>query len=374
MKYSFVIPTYNNKVLLKNTLAALNYQPGHGHYEVVVVDDGSTDNTGDFIQGVNHNYPLRYFYLDRCADSSRSRTRNYGWRNAVGEIVIFIDSDIVVKPDYLQELDRCFAMDPDIAVIGNRLLLDEPTAYDDIITGNFYQKYGFDRLQMDRLEYRYFLYETTSYNINAIMLPWTQFYSCNVAVPKKWLEITGGFDENFKGWGMEDIELGYALYAQKVQLIINSKLEVYHQHHGERNDLVVKPELVPRYDQNIEYFLAKHPEAIPMRRKFAFQFLKGELKDDKMFIEIGNRYIGIDFKDKSKLDPMKNLLLSSISRPKTILVVNDYVEDTDLDIWFQLPKENGKIIARYYPMSRRLDRQMMMDYLKTEKERQRMEA
>lgn len=64
MKYSFVIPTYNNRVLLKNTLEALNYQPGYGYYEVIVVDDGSTDNSGEYIKGVNRNYDLKYFYLE----------------------------------------------------------------------------------------------------------------------------------------------------------------------------------------------------------------------------------------------------------------------------------------------------------------------
>ncbi len=169
MKYSFVIPTYNNRVLLKNTLEALNYQPGYGYYEVIVVDDGSTDNSGEYIKGVNRNYDLKYFYLERGKDSCRAKCRNHGWKQSAGEIIVFIDSDIVVRPDYLSELNRCFSMKNDIAVIGNRLLLNTPTTYEEIIRGDIFTKNRFDNRNFDILEYRYFFYESASYNNSAIM-------------------------------------------------------------------------------------------------------------------------------------------------------------------------------------------------------------
>jgi glycosyltransferase involved in cell wall biosynthesis len=91
-----VIPAYNNKLLLRKTLEALNYQIGYGRndYEVIIVDDGSSDGTCDYIKNVNRNYNLKYFYLERCDDSGRARARNYGWKKASGDIIIFIDSYI----------------------------------------------------------------------------------------------------------------------------------------------------------------------------------------------------------------------------------------------------------------------------------------
>ena len=288
------------------------------------MDDGSTDNTRDYIKGANRNYRLQYHYLERTSDSCRAKTRNHGWKNASGEVIAFIDSDILVKPDYLTELDRCFSKSKDILVLGNRLMLENPVSHNEITSGDVFRKYHFDSHHFNILEYRYFLYETTSYNSNMMMLPWTQVYSCNLAVPRKWLESVGGFDENFKCWGVEDIELGYALYAKKVQIVVNSRLEVLHQNHGHRNDLIIVKEKIPGYDKNLEYFFTKHPQAVKMNRKYAFKFLKGEISDDKLFMDVGVRYICANFTREEELESIKELVLNTSTEEKTYLVINDY--------------------------------------------------
>ena len=108
MRFSIVIPTYNSKQSLNNTLESLNYQSGYGNndYEVVVADDGSNDCTYDFIKDTPENYTLRYVYLDRCPQSCRARTRNEGRKAAQGEIVAYMDADMIVKSDFLSEADR----------------------------------------------------------------------------------------------------------------------------------------------------------------------------------------------------------------------------------------------------------------------------
>jgi glycosyltransferase involved in cell wall biosynthesis len=372
MKYSFIIPTYNNKVLLKNTLESYNYLSGKSQdYQVVVVDDGSSDGTYEYIKGINRKYDLKYLYLERCADSCRARTRNYGWRNAQGEIIVFIDSDIIIKRDYLTELDRCFSLSRDIMVIGNRLMLNEEVLFADISSGEIFNKYRFDSTNYDLLEFRHFLYETTSYNSNAIICPWMQVYSCNLAIPKQWLESVGGFDENFKFWGLEDLELGYRLYEKKLQLIIDYRLEALHQYHGPRLDLVIQPDKVAGYEINIEYFLNKHPQALRMPRKYAYKFFKGELSSDKMLMDIGLKKNLLEFREKSDLQRFKENLLEQLSKEKIQTIVVDYVEDTDLDLWVQLLGVSTINIVRYYPASRRIDVKGMMKYLKAEKERQK---
>jgi len=370
MEFSFVIPTYNNKTLLRNTLEALNYQKGFNRkdYEVIIVDDGSTDDTWETIQEVNQNYELKYYYLPRNNLSCRAKTRNYGWKNASGEIIVFIDSDILIKSDYLSELKRFFSKSTDFLVFGTRLMLNESVNLQDISSGKVFRKYQFDSENFNILEYRYFLLETSSYNAKMIMLPWTQVYSCNMAVPKKWLELIGGFDENFKDWGLEDIELGYALYEKKIQIAVNSKLEVLHQNHGEGNDLIIKKEKMPGYERNLAYFLKKHPQAVKMEKKYAFRFFKGEISDSKLFMDLGTDYLYINFREPDKLEYIKDLVLNTSMEGKRILVINDYTENTDLDVWLQLPRKEN-ILVKYYPASKRLDRKKMINFLKMEKKR-----
>lgn len=55
-------------------------------------------------------YELKYIYLERCMDSCRSRAINYGIKMAEGEIIIFIDADIIVKKDYLVRVEKCFSI------------------------------------------------------------------------------------------------------------------------------------------------------------------------------------------------------------------------------------------------------------------------
>ncbi len=375
MKFSFVIPTYNNKVLLKNTLEALNYQKGYCRedYEVIVVDDGSSDNTYEYIKDVNRNYPMKYLYLERDSDSCRSRTRNYGWKNSSGEFIVFIDSDIVVKENYLQELDRCFALSTDMLVTGPRLMLDRQTGFDDIGSKKIFEKFYFDTKKYHLLEYRYYLYSIASYNANAGLCPWIQVYSCNLAVPKVWLKKVGGFDENFKEWGIEDLEIGYSLYKNGIGLVFDYKLEVLHQYHGERNDLIIEKRKVPGYEKNIDYFLLKHPEALRMNKKIAYKFLNGDLSTDKMlFFDLKPKKaeIKIEFKGKDELEAVKKQLSELIRSSEAKITVCDYVEDTDLDIWVQLLDKTNNIV-RYYPISRQIDIKEMTDYINTEKARQK---
>lgn len=375
MKFSFVIPTYNNKVLLKNTLEALNYQTGYGRedYEVIVVDDGSTDNTYEYIKGIDRNYTLKYIYLERDKDSCRSRTRNTGWRSARGEFIAFIDSDMVVRENYLKELDRCFSLNKDIVLTGPRLMLDRPTSFDDIISRNIFDIFCFNSEKYHLLEYRYYLYAITSYNASSILCPWVLVYSCNLAVPKTWLYNLGGFDENFKEWGMEDLELGYSFYKNGILPVFNYKLEALHQYHGERNDLIIEESKVPGYKTNIDYFLAKHPEALRMNSHIAYKFLSGDLSTSKMLsfdINPKKAEIKIEFRNREKLTDVKRQLSLLIKSGETKIIVNDYVEDTDLDIWIQLLDTTHNIV-RYYPMSRQFNIEGMTRFINSEKERQK---
>lgn len=96
--FSLVVPTYNRAHLLVPTLQSLLNQD-YDHYEILVVDDGSTDNTEEVIQPLL-NDRLRYYKKD---NAERGAARNYGSRLAQGEYICFFDSDDLALPNHLTE-------------------------------------------------------------------------------------------------------------------------------------------------------------------------------------------------------------------------------------------------------------------------------
>jgi glycosyltransferase involved in cell wall biosynthesis len=101
MRFSVIIPTYNRAAFIEDTVHAV-LQQTFTDFEVVVVDDGSTDNTRETI-GKIKSERLRYFYK---RNEERSIARNYGAEKATGEYLIFLDSDDQMLPSHLQNLSE----------------------------------------------------------------------------------------------------------------------------------------------------------------------------------------------------------------------------------------------------------------------------
>lgn len=95
---SVIVPTYNRAHLITPTLESL-LQQDYTHYEVIVVDDGSTDNTEEVVQAI-HDERLRYFKKD---NAERAAARNYGAQRAKGDYINFFDSDDIALPNHLNE-------------------------------------------------------------------------------------------------------------------------------------------------------------------------------------------------------------------------------------------------------------------------------
>jgi GT2 family glycosyltransferase len=366
LKFSFIIPAYNNKKLLANTLIALNMQKGYGidDYEVIVVDDGSPERLIDFVKHIPRNYRLNYIYLDRTVSSCRAEARNKGIAMAKGKIAIFIDSDMIVDENYLSEVERCFDLEENICLISTRLYANREIEDSEILSKTVFNTFRFKNCNINYLENRHVVFSNSSYNANALKTPWLFVYSCNMAVLRKNIVKIGGFDESYKGWGYEDIDLGYRLYKNGVKIVINHKLEAIHQYHGEtalffswsidkskqlksnRGDFFERfkeiEEFAPfLYIRKRFYFLQKFKESTFVSLNFFALKNRGYFKTYKIFL-----------REVSQLKDIKEKLENINSQNQySLICIYDYVENSDLDIWIQLLK-SSKCLVRYYPNSR----------------------
>lgn len=101
MKFSIIIPTYNRLQYISEAVDSMLDQ-SYKNFEIIIVDDGSTDGTGELIERLYSAHPPVKYYYKR--NEERGVARNYGLRKATGDYAVFFDSDDWMKPSYLQSL------------------------------------------------------------------------------------------------------------------------------------------------------------------------------------------------------------------------------------------------------------------------------
>ena len=150
---SFIIPTYNAENTIQNTINSILKQSETSlEYEIIVVDDGSTDNTKNLIQELESNEKIKYYSKE---NSGVADTRNYGVQKSNGEYIIFVDSDDYVSQNLLKDIEPYIKQNIDLIkwnplfVDENKEILSTPkSAYFDIVTGEegFNLLFGKDNL------------------------------------------------------------------------------------------------------------------------------------------------------------------------------------------------------------------------------------
>lgn len=115
--FSIVIPTYNREHLIENTINSIIKQ-NYKNYEIIIIDDGSTDNTEKFIKDrYSENKKIFYYFKD---NGERGAARNYGFKKAKGEFVIFLDSDDLLTELHLNYLYDAIIKNPSINFIATK--------------------------------------------------------------------------------------------------------------------------------------------------------------------------------------------------------------------------------------------------------------
>jgi glucosyl-dolichyl phosphate glucuronosyltransferase len=117
---SVVLPTYNRSPNLRRTLSSVLGQRTTAHYEVIVVDNNSTDGTrADVERAIAEGAPVRYL-LER--NQGVSYARNAGIRTARAPLIAFVDDDVCVDRDWIETICRFFDRHPEMDCVGGKVL------------------------------------------------------------------------------------------------------------------------------------------------------------------------------------------------------------------------------------------------------------
>ena len=210
---SIIVPTYNRSASLLHTLTALSLQTmDKSRYEVIVVDDGSTDNTQQCVEQFAMEHPdLSVIYRRHQTNLSKSAACNTGIRLAHGNLVIITDDDIRPVEDWLEaHADRHRSEDRTVCVVGLVLYPEKWAAksnWVEFANGNYRKNV---ELEHQRVE----------------TLPPNRYAGGNTSIPRKLLVSVGMVDEKLRRG--EDVELGCRLHLLGVPLVFERKALVYH--------------------------------------------------------------------------------------------------------------------------------------------------
>ena len=251
-----VIPTYNRSGRLRDLLECMAAQEGGHVAKVVVCDDGSSDDTEAVARSFSGRIPIEYAWQEDRGFRA-GQARNLGIARAVGQIVVFVDDDVLVRPDFVAEHIRAHAAQGSgrSVVVGFRHRTDTHgggiPSWEQIVSAE----------REDRLE-------ELPGPVSEQPIPWLYVYSCNFSVTLGHQELW--FDEGFSGWGLEDSELGYRLFHAGHAIVDAPGARVLHVEDPRPRDpfrceLRSLPPSYDTYVQNAVYFLDKFPDDEELR-------------------------------------------------------------------------------------------------------------
>ena len=239
MRYSVVIPAYNDAKVLDLCLRHLEEVDFDEVFEVVVIDDGSTDNTVEVLlnwQRKAENFELRFESQENLGAAA---ARNRGVEMCSGDIILFIGADILVSKGWMKEHAKFHRNAVNAVAVG--FMTWSPELAKDRFR-KFLEEKGI-ALTFEGLKDN----EETDF--------W-HFFTGNISMPKG-LFKRFLFDEDFKGYGFEDIMLGYRMSKNGIKIFYLEKAVAWHHHALKESDFF--PDRMRKIGESAVLFNEKFP-------------------------------------------------------------------------------------------------------------------
>ena len=212
---SIVIPTLNEGDMLHNTVQSICEQTDYPSYEIVIVDDGSTDGSCDIYQNTDDSH----IRLVSTRNLGVARARNLGASKARGSILVFLDAHCRVPPNWLNRFVRALEP-PDVAIAGpcfTRLESPEPRGCGMTWISESLQTAWGIPLEME----------------NPYIVPFTPG-GCQ-AVRATTFQSLGQYDDGFKQWGSEDLEICLRAWLLGYQVVADPNIIIAHYFREQAN-------------------------------------------------------------------------------------------------------------------------------------------
>jgi glycosyltransferase involved in cell wall biosynthesis len=179
---SIIIPVYNGEKFIGHCLNSVFKAKINVPFEVIAIDDGSTDNTA----GIVRQFPCGYFKIEK---SGVSAARNAGIKKAKGEIIFFFDADVRLKEDTITRFSKHFEEDRNAYIIQGRW--DKESSVPGFSSRFLLLKYAYNFMGQFKGNRR---------------IEWSSLETGCLGVRAEVFERCGGFDEGYKFAGGEEHE------------------------------------------------------------------------------------------------------------------------------------------------------------------------
>jgi len=317
MKISVIIPTYNRAEILKLCLESLVLQDFDKYdFEVIVSDDGSTDNTEQVFYSLD--LPDNFKYLKQ-KNKGPAGARNLAIRNSTGELLLIINDDTILEKSALTKHWNFYTNSDKKTILLGKFEFSKELQINPFL-------YCLEKFEL------LFPYSNAKTNeLNGFNFFWT----CNISFPRNALDKAGLFDEDYSLTSYEDIECGYRL--EQAGYLVKYDPSIYAEHY---HDWTI--ENFCNYQKTCSTDLIKllmhHPE-ITKRGIIGFNRLSSKdieqtkkfISENALFVEEGVKAIEeigkMNFKDIFLMNTeVKNIFLESVllAFSKLIVPINNY--------------------------------------------------